>query len=236
MFNRVGKRIRKQEMPTFTQYLEYVARKNTELAVMINLITTNETFFFREPQHFEFLKELMEDDRERHGPLRVWSAACSTGEETYSIAMTLADKLGFGQWEVKGSDINEAVLETARRGIYVLNQKSKIPDRYLKLYCLKGVRSNAGMIAMGAEIRRQVSFLKVNLNEEIPKIGMFDVIFLRNVLIYFDNEMKNHVIEKISSHLKRQGYLIVSHTESLVGIGTSLELVKKKSSIYRKAG
>jgi len=234
VYNRLVNRLRKLEIPSFGKYLEYVASKNSELGVMINLITTNETFFFREPVHFEFLKELTSSDLAGKTGIRVWSAACSTGEEAYTIAMVLADGIAGGGWEVTGSDINETVLETAKRGIYPVSQKMKIPEQYLKSFCLKGVRSNSGKIAMADELRRHVSFLKINLNEEIPKIGMFDIVFLRNVLIYFDGDMKSRVLARVLSHVKRNGYLIVSHTESLIGTGTNLELVKKKSSIYKK--
>jgi chemotaxis protein methyltransferase CheR len=235
VYNRLINRLRKLELVSFGQYLDYVCKRDGELRVMIDLITTNETYFFREPQHFDFLREVLDTEYQGKSPFRVWSAACSTGEEPYSVAMVLADRLGFQGWEVVGSDINESVLETARQGVYLINSKMKFPEGYLKAFCLKGVRDNSGKIAVAGQLKRNVSFIDVNLCEEIPRIGLFDMIFLRNVMIYFDLETKRLALTNVLSHLKRGGYLIVSHTESILGTGIDLELIKKRSSVYRKA-
>ncbi|MFH0977558.1 MAG: CheR family methyltransferase [Spirochaetota bacterium] len=166
--------------------------------------------------------------------VRIWSAACSSGEEVYSAAMVADDCLNGRNWEVIGSDISDVVLNKARKGTYPIERSSQIPEDYLKKYCLKGVRENSGEFVINKNLRNKISFFKINLYQNIPNIGLFEIIFLRNTLIYFDMQTKRVVIQNILPLLKKSGYLIVSHTESLVGICSDLELEKGRSSMYKK--
>jgi chemotaxis protein methyltransferase CheR len=201
---------------------------------MVDLLTTNETYFFREPQHFDFLKQEILPAAKPGQTFRVWSAAASIGAEAYTIAMVLADKFGVdGAWEILGTDISNSVLEQARRGHYRLAETEKIPKEYLKKYCLKGKGAQEGTFLIDKRLRQHVSFEQMNLNTEGgKKVGDFDVIFLRNVLIYFDIPTKQRVVGNLIPCMKKGGYLIVGHSESLNGITSAL--VQVKPTVYRR--
>jgi chemotaxis protein methyltransferase CheR len=164
--------------------------------------------------------------------LRVWSAASSSGEEPYSIAMTLAASRRAAPWEVVASDLSTRVLERARTGHYSMASAKTIPRSYLVDYCLKGVGGQEGTFLVEPRLRSRVQFTQINLVGVLPQIGEFDVIFLRNVLIYFDWPTKHMVVARILSHLRRGGYLIVGHSESLAGASNALTGLQP--SIYRK--
>ncbi|HRP70419.1 MAG TPA: CheR family methyltransferase, partial [Turneriella sp.] len=158
---------------------------------------------------------------------RVWSAAASSGQEAYSIAMLLAENFGMSGWEIVGSDISERILDVAINATYPIEQASQVSDVYLKNYCLKGVNASEGKFCIRPEILRNVRFLRVNLNENIPQsLGLFDVIFLRNVMIYFDKPTRQQVAERLAKFLKPHGNLVIGHAESLHGITTVLKTVK----------
>lgn len=233
---RLSKRLTALGLENYTQYFKYVTdhAHADELQYMVDLLTTNETYFFREPQHFEFLKQIVPTLHKPGQTFRVWSAAASTGAEAYTIAMILADKLGVeGAWEILGTDISNSVLEQARRGHYRIAETEKIPVEYLKKYCLKGKGPQEGTFLIDRKLRRHVSFEQLNLNAEgMKKMGDFDIIFLRNVLIYFDIPTKQRVVKNLIPSLKRGGYLIVGHSESLNGITD--ELPQLKPTIYRR--
>ncbi|GAB0077998.1 hypothetical protein TOC8171_34010 [Pseudomonas syringae] len=163
---------------------------------------------------------------------RVWSAASSSGEEPYSLAMTLAEQLGTTPWEVIGSDISTRVLTKARSGHYPMERTETLPHTLLVKYCLKGTGRQEGTFLIDKSLRNRVSFIQVNLNETLPDLGEFDVIFLRNVMIYFDQETKSKVVARLLPRLKPGGYFIISHSESLNGVNDTLKLVAP--SIYRK--
>ncbi len=231
---RLTNRLRHFGYETFSQYYKRVVAEDgeEELQTMVDLLTTNETYFFREPQHFAFLADRIAADHAEARPLDVWSAASSTGEEVYTIAMVLADVLGVdGAWTVTGSDISRRVLETARRGVYWLERTRGLSKDYLRKYCLKGVRSQEGTFIIAPELRQHTRFTTVNLNSSLPNIGPFDVIFLRNVMIYFDTETKRQVVERVVRRLRPEGYLIIGHSESLHGITECVETVQP--TIYR---
>jgi chemotaxis protein methyltransferase CheR len=194
---------------------------------MVDLLTTNETYFFREPQHFEFLKTIVPTAVKQGQVYRVWSAAASIGAEAYTIAMILADKLGVdGPWEILGTDISNSVLAQARRGHYRMAEAEKIPREYLKKYCLKGKGTQDGTFIIDSRLRQHVNFEQLNLNvENMKKIGEFDVIFLRNVLIYFDIPTKQRVVANLIPCMKNGGYFIVGHAESLNGVTDALKSV-----------
>jgi chemotaxis protein methyltransferase CheR len=232
---RLSKRLKALDLNNYTQYFKYVtdAAHEAELQFMVDLLTTNETYFFREPQHFEFLKQIIPPAKQGH-VFRVWSAASSIGAEAYTIAMILADKLGEdGAWEILGTDISNSVLEQARRGQYRIAEAEKIPPQYLKKYCLKGKGEQEGTLLIDKKLREHVRFEQRNLNVEgMKKAGDFDVIFLRNVLIYFDIPTKQRVVANLIPSMKNGGYFIVGHSESLNGITNAL--TQEKPTVYRR--
>ncbi|MCX7627726.1 MAG: protein-glutamate O-methyltransferase CheR [Methylophilaceae bacterium] len=233
---RLAKRLKALGFSNYTQYIKYILDEEhaEELQFMVDSVTTNETHFFREPQHFDFLKQVILPGIRPGQMFRVWSAATSNGAEAYTIAMILADKLGeTGAWEVLGTDINGSVLKQARRGHYLMQEAARIPPEYLKRFCLKGVRDQEGTFLIDRKLRQHVRFEQLNLNvETLPKQGDFDVIFLRNVLIYFDVPTKKRVVENLVPSLKPKGYFITGHAETLSGVTNAL--LQVKPTIYRK--
>ena len=231
---RLFKRLKHYELQSYGEYFKLIMndQRTGELQVALDLLTTNETYFFREPKHFDFLRDVALPELRGSGPLRVWSGACSTGEEPYTLAMVLADNLAGRPWEIVASDISSRVLDKARLGRYPLDGTRGIPEALLHKYCLKGVGTNHGCFMVEPALASRIDFQAINLNNPLPKLGMFDVIFLRNVMIYFDNDTKVQVVKRLVSHLKPGGYFIVSHSESLNGITDELRLVKP--SIYRR--
>lgn len=235
---RLSKRLTALKLETYTQYYKYVTdpAHTDELNFMVDLLTTNETYFFREPQHFEFLKQEILPQAKPGQAFRVWSAAASIGAEAYTIAMILADKFGVGgNWEIVGTDISSSVLAQARRGHYPMSEAEKIPVAYLKKYCLKGKGDQEGTFLIDKSLRQHASFSQANLMNAagMRGLGDFNVIFLRNVLIYFDVPTKQRVIANLLPNLKHSGHFIVGHSESLNGITNALAAVKP--TIYIKA-
>ena len=231
---RLQKRLRHHRLNSYTQYLKLVedSQNAKERELMVDLLTTNETYFYREPAHFEFLQRNILPNY-RGQPFQIWSAASSSGEEAYTLAMVIAGVLGMGQWEVLGSDISERVLIQARRGIYPMERVRGLPTEMLSKYCLKGVRSQAGYLLIDPRIKQRVSFRGINLMQPLPKLPSFDVEFLRNVLIYCDNLTKQKVVRRIIDVIKPGGYLFTSHVESLHGVTDVLQVVRP--SIFRKS-
>ena len=219
---------------TFAQYYRHVCKEEhaDERQIMVDLLTTNETYFFREPKHFDFLRDVAA--RHRHGqPFRVWSAASSTGEEAYSIAMILAETIGPSNWEVIGTDISSRVLEKARKAHYSQDRIDGIPRSILQKYCLKGMGDYAGTLLIVRELRERVDFQFSNLMAPATGLGLFDVIFLRNVMIYFDQDTKRKVIGNLLPYLKADGHLLIGHSETLNGVTSALVAVRP--TIYRRA-
>lgn len=229
---RLMKRLHSHRCASFGDYYDFIVGDRAELQMAIDLLTTNETYFFREPRHFDFLRENILRQHSATQPFRLWSAACSTGEETYSLAMTLDDCLKTRPWYLLGSDISSRVLERARGGHYVLNRMEGIPNVYLKRYCLKGNGDQQGTLLVAGSLRQQVEFRQINLNKALVGMQPFDVIFLRNVMIYFSMETKRQVVRRIYTALKPGGYLFIGHSESINGFEENLRLVQP--SIYRK--
>ncbi|MQA22434.1 CheR family methyltransferase [Rugamonas rivuli] len=231
---RLAKRLAHYQLESYGDYLRLLESRAqpAELQVAVDLLTTNETYFFREPKHFALLRDLAVEARERRQTMRVWSAASSSGEETYSIAMVMADVLGDAAWEVLGTDISTRVLERARCGHYPMERASQMPQAYLKRFCLKGQGSEAGTMLIERALRQRVQFRHLNLNEPLPKLGMFDVIFLRNVMIYFNLETKRQVVARLLAQLRPGGYFLIGHSETLNDINDTVVAVAP--SIYRK--
>jgi chemotaxis protein methyltransferase CheR len=232
---RLSSRLRARKVRTFTEYFKIIRHplETDELQLAINHLTTNETFFFREPEHFQIMKNFITSLRPLPVPFRVWSAASSSGEEAYSIAMVLADVVGGVNWEVIGSDISTRVLERAKAGLYPLERNGGIPTDYLHRFCRKGQGAQDGMMSIGKQLRERVRFTQVNLNEPIPDLGRFDLIFLRNILIYFQNDQKRKVVEAVIPKLHPHGMLIVGHSENLMGVSARVKQVRP--TVYRVA-
>ncbi len=234
LVGRLGKRLKAHGFTTYTEYYKLISSGNDPLEqqTMVDLLTTNETYFFREEKHFEFLTDEIVAKHPPGRPFDVWSAASSTGEEIYTISMVLADTLGVNApWSILGSDISTQVLAVAKSGHYSLERARGLPPEYLRKYCLKGVRQHEGTFLIAPELRRHTRFMQVNLNTTLPDVGKFHVIFLRNVMIYFDNDTKRQVVERLSQRLHPGGYFIVGHSESLNGLNERLKPIKP--TIYR---
>jgi len=233
VMGRLEKRLRHHCLNTYGEYFRLLGTpgREVETTLAIDLLTTNETYFFREPKHFEFLHQKVLPNHPRGRPLRIWSAASSSGEEAYTIAMTLAESFPDGNWEVIGTDISTRVLEKAGRGLYPLSAAEKIAPRLLKKYCRKGKDEYDGFFLLSKALRSRVRFQYANLMENLPALGQFDVIFLRNVMIYFDQPTKQRLVAKALETLKPGGYFIISHSETLTGVNSQLKIVQP--SVYQ---
>lgn len=231
---RLFKRLKHHQIDSYEEYFKWMMapHNNSELQVALDLLTTNETYFFREPKHFDFLTRQVLPSVQPGRTFRLWSAASSSGEEAYSLAMILAEGLGSTPWEIIGSDISTQVLAQARTGHYPMERATGVPQSLLVKYCLKGTGPQTGTLLIERSLRSRVNFIQVNLNEALPPLGEFEVIFLRNVMIYFDQATKREVVTRLLPLLKPGGYFIVSHSESLNGVSEALMLVTP--SIYRK--
>lgn len=231
---RLAKRLTKHSLGSYGDYFKLLTagRNADELQVAVDLLTTNETYFFREPKHFDFLRNKVLPGHKPGCKFRVWSAACSSGEEPYSVAMVLADHLGDGPWEVVASDICTRVLDKARTGHYPMDRIDGISREHLSRYCLKGVCSQENTLLVDKKLRSRVNFMQVNLNQSLPALGEFDLIFLRNVMIYFDQETKRQIVQRMLPLLKRGGHFLIGHSESLHGVVDTLHPLAP--SIYRK--
>ena len=234
VMGRLAARLRFYQLRTYGEYfhLLQIGEHPSESQIAIDLLTTNETHFFREPKHFDFLRERISSGRSPRRELRVWSAATSSGEEAYSIAMTLSATLANAPWEVFASDLSSRALEQARAGHYSLARAKNIPLQLLQAYCLKGIGTQAGTFLVAPQLHSRVQCAQINLVNALPPIGEFEFIFLRNVMIYFDVPTKRQVVARVLRQLRPGGYLIVGHAESLSGVTDGLKTVMP--SIYRK--
>lgn len=217
----------------YGSYYNYVrSRSSGEITFFIDCLTTNETYFFREPAHFEFLAAVVKQGGANR-PWQLWSAACSSGEEVYSLAMLMSDLLGKKtSWQITGSDLSSRVIQKARQGHYPMERNEGISPERLRKYCLRGVGKQTGTFLLDKSIGDQVSFLNHNLLAPAGHLGCFDVIFLRNVMIYFSQESKQKVINNVLRQLNPGGYFFISHTESLMNIHHGLTQIKP--SIFQK--
>lgn len=215
---RLQRRLNQLGLDSYSAYLQRIegAANQQEWQQAVDLLTTNETYFWREPVHFERLQQQAAGEPGRE--FRVWSAACSSGEEVYSIAMALGALRASGRgpaFRILGSDISQRVLQRAARAHYPLQRAERLPGDLLRRYCLRGTGAQTGTLLIAAELRRQVEFAHINLVEPLPTIGPFDAVFLRNVLIYFDAPTKARVVAAICQRLRPGGRLYVGLAEGL---------------------
>jgi chemotaxis protein methyltransferase CheR len=230
---RLAKRIRALSLPGYYEYLERVTRDASERIEMLNCIATNETHFFREPKHFDLLRDSIlprltsaAGAGERARRLRVWSAGCSTGEEPYSLAMLLLDRLPDWNIDILATDISTRALDAARNGVWPVKKAREIPQHYLRRFMLKGTRSQDGVMKAGDELRSVLRFERLNLNSERYGVECgIDLLFCRNVLIYFDHESRGRAVARLLSHLDPSGFLFVGHAESLNGVSDLVRCV-----------
>ncbi len=234
--SRLSKRMRELAINSFDTYFRIVTAKDgqSELQHTIDLLTTNETYFFREERHFDYLKQEILPAVKLSAGYSVWSAASSTGEEAYTTAMVIADSLGLSSnWKITGTDINSDVILQARRALYPITEKGKIEKHYLAKYCLKGVRAKEGMLLIDEKLKKHVSFESLNLIGVWQKyFSEFDLVLLRNVMIYFDRETKQRLVDRIANSLKLGGYLFIGHSETINKITDRFEIVQP--SVYQK--
>lgn len=228
---RLMKRLRHYQLPGYEQYLQLLEQPHylAERRLVVDLLTTNETYFFREPAHFAFFGQWL---AKRKGALRIWSAACSSGEEPYSLAMAVSEHGTTQDWSILASDLSLSMLERAASGIYDLAQARHFPEGWLHRYCLNGVGAMHGRFRVQAALRQRVSLREVNLVQPLPEgVGPFEVIFLRNVLIYFDNDEKQRIVRRLVEQLVPGGLLFIGHAESIHGFGLPLRLLSP--SVYQ---
>lgn len=231
MESRFYKRIIHYKLNSFEEYYQICKDNVLEKTEMLNLITTNETYFFRENDHFEFLKEYLMDYNDAM-KLRIWSAASSVGAEAYSIAIVCDSLLASNRWEVLGSDINKHVIKKARMGLYPLSWSQKIAPELRHKYCLKGKGKYEGQFLIDRQLAKNVRFINSNLLEVNYDFGEFNIVFLRNVLIYFNNETRKKVLKNIMANMKSGSLLIISQTENLNSLEIS-ELEQIHPSIFK---
>jgi chemotaxis protein methyltransferase CheR len=235
VYSRLARRIRALKLPDFASYVAMLEGDGgtDEADHFISALTTNHTQFFREAHHFDFIREIaaphwIERARETGDRrLRLWSAGCSTGEEAYSLAMTVQDALkGSGDWDLRilATDIDTQVLNHAKRGEYSVAASESIPPIYRNQYC-KSRRAAGDTIGMSPGLRARISFNRLNLLSEWPMSGRFDGIFCRNVVIYFDAQTKARLIERYREILKPDGWLFLGHSETILGERVGLALV-----------
>lgn len=233
---RLAKRLRHHRFRGFREYLDYIegTQGQDERQMAIDLLTTNETHFFREPRHFDHLRRTLEraDGGLNRTALQVWSAACSSGEEPYSIAMLLSEVLPGRPWKILASDLSTKVLADTRTGLYGPTRADEIPVDLRRKYCLEGTDEYQGMVLMDRKLREKLETRQINLMEPLPAIGPFDVVFLRNVLIYFDVPAKRRIVEGVAGRMKSGGYLYIGHSETLGGVTDCV--VQESPTIYRK--
>jgi chemotaxis protein methyltransferase CheR len=226
--SRLAKRLRHFGFASYGEYYDYLMQQDPDRAEcrkMINCITTNKTDFFRESHHFDYLRDKvfpqLRERAARGGPcrLRIWSAACSTGEEPYSLAMTVREQFGPPPgWDVQilASDIDTDVLTKAEAGVYTEDRLQGISQEFKRKYFLRGTGSNAGLVAVRPEVRDLITFRHINLvDHSWPVETGFDVIFCRNVIIYFNRDTQRRLFERMSRSLAPNGYLFLGHSENL---------------------
>ncbi len=217
VYSRIARRLRDTGHNSFREYLEWLERQpgGDEWQEFVNALTTNLTSFFRENHHFIELTRLAQATPAGHD-WKIWCSAASTGEEPYSIAITMADVLGLnGRFHIWASDIDTKVLNTASRGVYKLEGMKNLSAAQLQKYFLKGKGNNEGMARAKPELQKHITFFPLNLIEDSWNLREeFDVVFCRNVMIYFDNPTQRQVLGRIHRLMKPKGTLFVGHAEN----------------------
>jgi chemotaxis protein methyltransferase CheR len=243
--SRLQKRLRRFGFDTFKAYVDFVFSgegRESELINMIDAVTTNKTDFFREAEHFEYLVDkILPAAEARDGagivrPLVIWSAGCSTGEEPYTIAMVLEERRSLDprfSYRVFASDLSTQVLDKAREAIYEASKADVVPLSFKKKYMLRSRAQDKGLVRLKPEIRSRVSFARINfMDDKYPVSESFDIVFCRNVIIYFERAIQEAILKKLCAHIRPGGWLILGHSETLTGMDMPLRGVAP--TIYEK--
>lgn len=239
VYSRLARRLRALEISKFVDYLTYLEANEEEFEEFVNALTTNLTAFYREPHHFDILKRIAARHKLQKRPLRVWCSAASTGEEPYSIAMSLVE--AFNSWtppvEIIASDIDSNVLKHASQGVYDLNRIDGLSQERRKKFFQRGKGSNSGKARVVPDLRALIEYQKINLLDAKWELeGVFDVIFCRNVMIYFDKDTQLKILEKMTKFLKHDGFYIAGHSESFTHAGRLVRLVGKTTYVLSGSG
>lgn len=236
---RLSKRMRELNLRSYRDYYRYVTSDTTgeALAAMIDVLATNHTSFFRESAHFEFLRKVVLPEIKDRAALDIWSAACSSGEEPYTLAFSVLDELGINflpRLRILATDISKRILAKAEKGIYPAERFREVSPMQLRQYLLRGAQDGKETYLVRKEIRSLVTFRRLNLMEQFPADFVFPAIFCRNVMIYFDRPTQQQVARRLAACLEPGGYLFIGHAESLNGLDIPLKYVRP--AVYRKAG
>ncbi len=238
VYNRLAKRIRFLEMNSFSEYLKYVkAQGESEFVHLINAITTNLTFFFRENHHFEYLANTiipsLLQKNQSSKKIRIWSAGCSTGEEPYSIAIVLKEVVP-SDWDARvlATDLDTNVVQTGQDGVYKIDRLKGVSEARVKRWFMKGSGSREGFVKVKPELQQSIDFGQINLMNEWPIKEAIDVIFCRNVVIYFDKTTQAKLFDRYANLLPDDGHLLVGHSESLYKVTDRFKLLGQ--TIYQK--
>ncbi|MDH5691881.1 MAG: protein-glutamate O-methyltransferase [Gammaproteobacteria bacterium] len=240
VYSRLSRRLRQLHLTKFKDYLELISDESgDELGHFINAITTNLTAFFREIHHFDYLKQtivphlLTANQATRR--IRIWSAGCSTGEEPYSIAITLKEAMAnVSGWDVKilATDLDTNVVAHAKRGVYSVERVEDLPESKVRKWFRKGRGDQSGSVKVSPELQEMITFKNLNLMGAWPMKGPFDVIFCRNVVIYFDKETQRRLFDRYADHLSPNGHVFLGHSESLFKVSTRFKLIG--STMYQR--
>jgi chemotaxis protein methyltransferase CheR len=229
---RLQRRLRTLSMRSYAQYLEYLQSLKgleVELPQMVDAVTTNTTSFFREPRHFEFLSQTILPQWQKRKPGRtftVWNAGCSSGEEPYTTAMTLMDyseRVSPLRFSIVATDISSEILRKAARAVYEEEKTSTIPVEFRLKYLLRSKDKTRRLVRIIPELRKTVSFRRLNFMEDFRFREKMDLIFCRNVMIYFDKKTQHELVRKFCNCLDTGGHLLIGHSESLAGTGLPLK-------------
>ena len=237
---RLSKLMRALKLSSFQQYYDYLLadRSGEALTAMIDALTTNHTSFFREPAHFDFLRSTVLPQLQSREQLAIWSAACSTGEEPYSITFCLlqyfARQSSTPSIRILATDISTRVLAGARRAAYPEERFTGVPVQELRPFLMRGTEKWKGWYRVKQQVRDLVEFRRLNLMSSFSQVGLFPLIFCRNVMIYFDKTTQESLVERLADCLEPGGYLLIGHAESLNRINHQLQYVQP--AVYRKAG
>jgi len=240
VYGRLSRRLRQLGIKKFAEYLAKLEGDDNELVEFTNALTTNLTSFFREPHHFDFLRSTGIPALLKNRPdkkLRIWSAGCSTGEEPYTIAMTIKEAMAsFANWDVKilATDLDTNVVNRARAGVYSQDKVNGVDQNRIKKWFRKGRGDeHAGQMKVSQDLQDMITFKQLNLMHDWPMNGPFDIIFCRNVVIYFNKDTQRELFDRYANYMADDGYLFVGHSESLHKVSERFKLIGK--TIYHKA-
>lgn len=237
IYGRLARRLRALKLKTFDQYCDVIAAADSsELNDFINSITTNLTSFFRESHHFDFLEktvfpELLKKNAQKKR-IRIWSAGCSTGEEPYSLSILMNETLPVSTWDIKllATDLDSNVLDCGKQGVYEMDRVESISDSRKKRWFLRDRATD--QVSVKPVLKEIISFKQLNLLQSWPMKGPFDIIFCRNVVIYFDKDTQRKLFKRYASLMSPKGYLFIGHSESLNNVSNEFESLGH--TIYQK--